>query len=144
MQQQEQHIDSKANNTQDRQRKPRRGLRATHIVLASLLALIVVIVAAVIIWLGPIAERVVERYDKELIGRRIEMSNLRIKLFRGELSVDSLRMFEPNDSTHFVNIDHLESSIAVCEAFKRHIDITGISLSRPSASVVMASSMSTI
>lgn len=136
MQQQEQHIDSKANNTQDRQRKPRRGLRATLIVLAALLALIVVIVAAVIIWLGPIAERVVERYDKELIGRRIEMSNLRIKLFRGELSVDSLRMFEPNDSTHFVNIDRLESSIELREAFKRHIDITGISLSRPSASVV--------
>ena len=136
MQQQEQHIDSKANNTQDRQRKPRRGLRATLIVLAALLALIVVIVAAVIIWLGPIAERVVERYDKELIGRRIEMSNLRIKLFRGELSVDSLRMFEPNDSTHFVNIDRLESSIELREAFKRHIDITGISLTRPSASVV--------
>lgn len=136
MQQQEQHIDSKANNSKCRQRKPRRGLRATLIVLAALLALIVVIVAAVIIWLGPIAERVVERYDKELIGRRIEMSNLRIKLFRGELSVDSLRMFEPNDSTHFVNINRLESSIELREAFKRHIDITGISLSRPSASVV--------
>ncbi|MBO7286336.1 MAG: DUF748 domain-containing protein [Alistipes sp.] len=136
MQQQEQHIDSKANNAQPKQRKTRRGLRVTLIVLAALIALIVTIVAAVIIWLGPIAERVVERYDKELIGRRIEMSNLRIKLFRGELSVDSLRMFEPNDSTHFVNINRLESSIAVREAFKRHIDITGISLSRPEASVV--------
>lgn len=139
MQSQEQNIDTQATDKK-KSRKSRRWLRVTLITLASILLLVLVAVAAVIIWLGPITEKVVERYDKELIGRRIEMSNLRIKLFKGEIGVDSVQLFEPNDSTHFASIDRFETSVDVREAFKRHIDITRVSVVRPRASVVQRGS----
>lgn len=140
MQSQEKQTNTQVDSTISTPRKPRRWLRALLITLAALVGLVVVAVAAVVIWLGPIAERVVERYDKEIIGRRIEMSNLEIKLFRGELSVDSLRLFEPNDSTDFVSVERFETSIELREALKRHIDIKGVSVVRPRASVVQCGS----
>lgn len=59
----------------------------------SLLLLILLAVAAAITWLGPIVEWYVEKHDMELVGRRIEMDNLRIKLFSSEASVDNLILY---------------------------------------------------
>ena len=140
MQPQEQSIDAQANGTKKEAKKKRRWLRVSLITLGVILLLVIALIAAVIIWLGPIAESIVERYDKEIIGRRIEMSNLEIKLFKGEISVDSVQLFEPNDSTHFASIDRFETSIELREAFKRHIDITRVGVVRPRASVVQRGS----
>ena len=140
MQSQEQNTNTQTSDKKKSKGKSRRWLRVTLITLAVILLLVIAAIAAVIIWLGPIAEEIVERYDKEIIGRRIEMSNLDIKLFKGEMSVDSVQLFEPNDSTHFVTIDRFETSIDVREALKRHIDIKGISVVRPRAAVVQRGS----
>ena len=140
MQPQEQNIDAQANDTKKEAKKKRRWLRVSLITLGVILLLVIALIAAVIIWLGPIAESIVERYDKEIIGRRIEMSNLEIKLFKGEISVDSVQLFEPNDSTHFASIDRFETSIELREVFKRHIDITRVGVVRPRASVVQRGS----
>ena len=135
-----QHTTPNTENTTPASSKPRRFVRGLWLGLGALLGFVVVAVAVVIIWLGPIAERVVERYDKEFVGRRLEMANLRIKLFSGELSVDSLRMFEANDSTHFASVDRFEISIELREAFKRHIDIKNITVTGPRAYVVQRGS----
>ena len=140
MQQENPNIEIETTDAKQHRRKPRRWLRALIITFTVVLSLIIMAMAAMIIWLGPIAESVVERYDKELIGRRIEMSNLEIKLFKGEFSADSLRLYEPNDSTHFASIDRFETSIDVREAMKRHIDIKGINIVRPRATLVQRGS----
>lgn len=90
----------------------------------SLLLLILLAVAAAITWLGPIVEWYVEKHDMELVGRRIEMDNLRIKLFSSEASVDNLILYEADDSTHFARIGHLEAELALSELFSNHVHIT--------------------
>jgi hypothetical protein len=92
--------------------------------------------SAAIIWLGPITERVVERYDKELLGRQVQMSNLRIKLFKGEMSLDSLRLYEANDSTTFVALNRFDTKLEIRDIFDRHIRLSHITLSEPSAEII--------
>lgn len=106
-------------------KKPRS--KAKRIILwtsLSLLLLILLAVAAAITWLGPIVEWYVEKHDMELVGRRIEMDNLRIKLFSSEASVDNLILYEADDSTHFARIGHLEAELALSELFSNHVHIT--------------------
>ena len=69
-----------SNNTQtDSAPKCKDGVkRAIKWMLISLITLVVLAIAAVIIWLGRIAEWYLENYDTELIGRRVEMDELRV------------------------------------------------------------------
>ena len=138
MQHNEQNTTSQAPAPQPKRR--RRWLRALLITLGVTLGIVLLAIAAVVIWLGPIAERIVEKYDKELVGRRIELSNLRIRLFDGTLTADSLYLYEANDSTEFVSINRFEGDIALREIFDRHIDIRRIALGRPHIEVVQSGS----
>lgn len=114
--------------TQDAtQAAPTRKQRVKRVVkwtLISLATIIVVALAAVIIWLGPIVEWYLEKYDKELIGRTIEMNDLRIKLFKGALSAEDMILYEADDSTHFARIGHLEAEMALGELLDNHVHIT--------------------
>ncbi len=129
----QQHEQNSTTHTQ--QPKRRRWLRTLLISLGVILAIALLTVAGIIIWLGPLAEYVIEEYDKELTGRRIELSDLRIKLFEGRITADSMRLYEGNDSTLFVDLDHLESDIAIGEVLNRHIDIRRIALVAPRARI---------
>ena len=118
----------------------RKWLRGILITLGVLLLIAILAIAATIIWLGPIAEYVVERYDKELVGRHLQMDNLRIKLFKGEMSVDSLRLYEANDSTTFISLNRFETDIEPMEVFHGHIDIRRIALTEPSVNITQRGS----
>lgn len=112
--------------------KPRsKAKRAVAWSLLSLTAVVLMAVAAVIIWLGPLAEWYVEKYDMELVGRRIEIDNLRIKLFSGEASVDNITLYEDDNNTHFAHIDHAELEIDLGELVDNHIHITRGHFVRP-------------
>ena len=133
----EKSINEVAENSAVESKKPRRKwLRGILITVGILLCVALLTLAATIIWLGPITERVVERYDKELVGRRLQMSNLRIKLFKGELSVDSLRLYEANDSTTFVTLNRFDTKLELRDIFDNHIRLSHITLSEPSADII--------
>ena len=136
--QNEQHtpISENTQTAQPRKSRGRKWLKALLITFGVLLSLVLVALAAVIIWLGPIAEWAVEKYDMEYAGRRIEMSNLRIQLFKGDISVDSLYLFEANESTHFVSVDRFEGHVEIMDALDKHINIGRLALTRPRAYVV--------
>ena len=136
--QNEQHtpISENTQPAQPRKSRGRKWLKALLITFGVLLSLVLVALAAVIIWLGPIAEWAVEKYDMEYAGRRIEMSNLRIQLFKGDISVDSLYLFEANESTHFVSVDRFEGHVEIMDALDKHINIGRLALTRPRAYVV--------
>ena len=89
-----------------------------------MLMLVVLAVAALIIWLGPIAEWYVEKHDTELIGRRVEMDDLRIKLFKGELSAKNVILYEEDNETHFARLGDVSAEMALKEIFDNHIHIT--------------------
>ena len=133
----EKSINEVAENSAVESKKPqRKWLRGILITVGILLCVALLTLAATIIWLGPITERVVERYDKELVGRRLQMSNLRIKLFKGELSVDSLRLYEANDSTTFVTLNRFDTKLELRDIFDNHIRLSHITLGEPSAQIV--------
>lgn len=117
--------------------KPRRGwLRRMLIGLGVILCVLLLAIAGVVIWLGPIAEHVVEKYDKELVGRELQMANLRIKLFKGELTVDSLRLYEANDTTTFASLNHLDSRLELRDIVDRHIRLSHIKVKELSAEIL--------
>ena len=133
----EKSINEVAENSAVESKKPHsKWLRGILITVGIILCVVMLTLAAVVIWLGPITERVVERYDKELVGRRLHMSNLRIKLFKGELSVDSLRLYEANDSTTFVTLNRFDTKLELREIFDNHIRLSHITLGEPSAQIV--------
>ena len=73
--------------------KPRRKwLRRLFIGIGVIFGILLLAIAGVVIWLGPLTECVVEKYDKELVGRRLQLSNLRIKLFTATASRMSIIM----------------------------------------------------
>ncbi len=115
-----------SNNTQTNSNPKRKGRVKRVIVwtLLSLLMLVVLAVAALIIWLGPIAEWYVEKHDTELIGRRVEMDDLRIKLFKGELSAKNVILYEEDNETHFARLGDVSAEMALREIFDNHIHIT--------------------
>ncbi|MBO7261724.1 MAG: DUF748 domain-containing protein [Alistipes sp.] len=133
----EKSINEVAENSAVESKKPqRKWLRGILIAVGIILCVVMLTLTAVVIWLGPITERVVERYDKELVGRQLQMSNLRIKLFKGELSVDSLRLYEANDSTTFVTLNRFDTKLELREIFDNHIRLSHITLGEPSAQIV--------
>lgn len=136
--QNEQHtpITENTQTAQPRKSKGRKWLKALLITFSVLFSLVLLTLAAVIIWLGPLAEWAVEEYDMEYVGRRIEMSNLRIQLFKGDISVDSLYLYEADESTHFVSIDRFEGHVELMDALDKHINIGRVALTRPRAYVV--------
>ena len=89
--------------------------------------LVVLAIAAVIIWLGPIAEWYLEKYDTELIGRRVEMDELRVKLFKGELSAKNAILYEEDNATHFARLGNVTAEMALSEIFDNHVHITRLS-----------------
>ena len=95
-------------------------------------------VAAVIIWLGPLAEWYVEKYDMELVGRRIEIDIIiysnelsQSSKFSCEASVDNITLYEDDNNTHFAHIDHAELEIDLGELVDNHIYITRGHFVRP-------------
>ena len=118
-----------SNNTQtDSAPKRKDGVkRAIKWTLISLITLVVLAIAAVIIWLGPIAEWYLEKYDTELIGRRVEMDDLRVKLFKGELSAKNVILYEEDNATHFARLGNVTAEMALSEIFDNHVHITRLS-----------------
>ena len=113
---------------------PKRKGRVRRILKWSLLSLVTLIVVGItlaICYAGPIAEWYVEKYDTELFGRNIEMDNLSIKLFKGEISAENVVLYEADDTTHFARMERIDAAIALGEVFDNHIHITRAHIARP-------------
>lgn len=105
--------------------KPRRRwLKRTLIALGVILLLVIIAVAVVLCYLGPIVEKYVEKNDIELIGRRLEMDNLSINLFKGNATVDNVVLYEEDDTTPFAEIGRAELSLDIWDILDDHIHVT--------------------
>ena len=110
---------------------PRRKCRARRVIkwsLITLLSVVVLAIGAAIAWLGPLAEWFVEKYDLELMGRQLEMENLRIKLFSGEASAQNIILYEQDDTTPFVSLGDVKVEMALKDIFDGHIHLTRATL----------------
>ena len=120
-------------DSKKQENKPKRKGGIKRVVkwsLLSLVVLVVLVVASVIIWLGPLAEWYIEKYDTELIGRRVEMEELRLKLFKGEIEAKDVAIYEADGETHFVRLGDVKGAIALGDIFDNHIHVTRLNASK--------------
>ncbi|MBR5852795.1 MAG: DUF748 domain-containing protein [Alistipes sp.] len=119
--------------------KPRRKWGFWRIMLTTLgaiVALLFVVLAVAIIWLGPIAEKYVENHDTELIGRSLTMDNLSIKLFSGDVAVDNLVLYEEDCVAEFVRIDRFETKLSVWDLLSSLVQVDFVRVQSPKVQVL--------
>ena len=117
-----------SNHTENTPKRKGGMKRAIKWIFLSLVAVVVLALAAAIIWLGPLAEWYVEKYDAELIGRRVEMDELRIKIFKGEMTADNVILYEADNQTNFACLGSLDAAMALGDLFDKHIHITRLNV----------------
>lgn len=125
--------------TTNEEPKPRRKWGLCRIVLATLgalVALLLVVLAVVVIWLGPVAEKYVENHDTELIGRSLTMDNLSIKLFSGDVAVDNLVLYEEDSVAEFVRINRLETKLSVWDLLSSLVQVDFVRVQSPKVQVL--------
>ena len=106
-------------------------VRYTLIGTGVLIVLLIVATLITIIWLGPIVERRLERNDPEYIGREIDVDNLSIMLFSGEISADNIVLYDDDDITPYIYMDHIYLEIETSQLFDNHLHITKAITVRP-------------
>lgn len=127
-------VDAATRETKDKQKR-RVWWRIVLWSLLGLFVLMLLCLSAVVIWLGPIVESYVEKHDKELVGRKLCMDNLSIKLFEGSVAVDNMVLYEADATEEFVRLGRAEVEVALGDIFDSHIHITRVALTSPSVAV---------
>lgn len=110
----------------------KKALKIGGIVLASLLAIVVVI----LLFLGPIARGVVQKYDEQIIGRQVEIGKLKVNLLTGNARILDFHLKEADAKTDFVSFDTLDVSIRLRKLLKSEVDIPHITLAGPDIRVI--------
>lgn len=118
------------------QKKRRKWWKKLLIALGIVTLLLVIVLIAAIIWLGPLAEWYIERNDTELVGRRIEMDDLRLKAFSGDASASNIILYEADGQTPFASIEEFSLKLNVGDIFDKHIHIEEVHLVNPYLRVV--------
>lgn len=101
---------------------------AILIVVASL-ALIAIVFA------GPITKWVLERYDEEWTGRRIQADKIRVNVFTGEVSIKELTTFEFARPDTFFHIGNTYADLELMQFISGDYDVAEIRLTRPRISI---------
>lgn len=108
----------------------RRGRRAL-IWTSAIVIVLAGLFAAVVYGISPVTEWYVEKNCKELTGRLIRMEGLDIDILSGEVSIDDIVMYEQDDTTDFVRIEHFDMTVDMGELFDDHILVEHARLVRP-------------
>lgn len=106
-------------------------VRYTLISLGVLCSLLLLGALIVIIWLGPIVEKNIEKNDKEYIDKELSMDNLSVNLFSGEIYAEDIAIYDDDDVTPYILIDHVDLEIEVSELMNKHLYITKATIVRP-------------
>ena len=78
---------------------------------------------------APITKKYLEKHDKEMIGRELNIGDIDVNLFTGDLRIKDLTLFEENDTTPFVSFERFETRIKWRDLFSRRLQIKEATLS---------------
>ena len=110
----------------------KKGLRITIIVISVIVALL--LVASLLV--SPIAKWYVEKNCKDLIGRKITIENLDIRLLLGRVAADNLVLYEANETDTFVSIEHFDADVRVWGILRKSIIVDSINVVAPNATIL--------
>jgi hypothetical protein len=87
---------------------------------------IIVLVFAIALCISQIAKSYIEKHDKELIGRKLRMGNLKINIFEGSVHFERLKIYEKDDTNKFVTIDSFYFNMNIMPLLKQKLDVQRI------------------
>ena len=90
-------------------------------ILLIILAVLVILIAAALIGGPYYAKHYIEENSKELVGRKIAMQRLHFNALNGHVLITDFRLYEPDDSAHFVQFDTLFIDFAFYKLFGGHL-----------------------
>jgi hypothetical protein len=97
--------------------------------LSFLLISILAILAVIIIFISPITEHLIEKYDTTYIHREVEMEDLSLNIFNGKLTIKQISVFEPKSKKKLLYIGHFFTQINPYKAaFSQEYDISAVKL----------------
>src|ERR1035437_3499644 len=106
----------------------KRKILKVSLIIVSALAALLIILALII---SPVAKNYIEKHSKEMIGRKVQIHNLRINIFTGTLEVDSILMFEANDKDVFASIDTFFVNLELSKLVDKNLEISKLKVFRP-------------
>lgn len=112
--------------------------RITLVALLTLLGVVVSALAVVVIMLGPIVEAYVEKHDRELLGREVTMDVLHIRLFKGEVELNNLALYEEDGTEVFVGVGHFATKIDIMALLDSSVSVPYVDIEALTASVVQS------
>ena len=98
-------------------------------ILLIILGVLIILLLAANFLAAPITKKYLEKHDKEMIGRELNIGDIDVNLFTGDLRIKDLTLFEENDTTPFVSFERFETRIKWCDLFSRRLQIKEATLS---------------
>lgn len=98
-------------------------------ILLIILGVVIILLLAANFLAAPITKKYLEKHDKEMIGRELNIGDLDVNLFTGDLRIKDLMLFEENDTTPFVSFERFETRIKWRDLFNRRLQIKQATLS---------------
>ena len=98
-------------------------------ILLIILGVVIFLLLAANFLAAPITKKYLEKHDKEMIGRELNIGDIDVNLFTGDLRIKDLTLFEENDTTPFVSFERFETRIKWRDLFSRRLQIKEATLS---------------
>ena len=98
-------------------------------ILLIILGVVIFLLLAANFLAAPITKKYLEKHDKEMIGRELNIWDIDVNLFTGDLRIKDLTLFEENDTTPFVSFERFETRIKWRDLFSRRLQIKEATLS---------------
>ncbi|MBP1629999.1 MAG: hypothetical protein H6Q15_892 [Bacteroidetes bacterium] len=99
---------------------------------------IIVIVLAIHFSISSIAKNYIEKHDKELVGRKIRISDLKVNIFTGSLDISKFSLYEKDDTSEFVSFDSLNFKMRLLPLINSKIIVDRIYLLGAKANILQS------
>ena len=105
----------------------KKWLKITLIVVGSLVVLLMV----ALLLAGPVAKKYVNKHGKELVGRELHVDRLKVNLFKGQVRIYDLALYEDDDTTVFFHFDTLDVAVKLCKLLGSELYVKHFTLVNP-------------
>ncbi len=103
----------------------KKSVKIPLIVLGSIIGVLLLLLLLV----SPVAKSYIEKHDKELIGRELNIVKLRVNVISGTAKIDNLTLYEDDGSTRFLSFDRFENKIKILDLFHNRLWVKRVLLS---------------
>jgi len=105
-------------------------------ILLIILIVIIVFIGIVILFVSPITKYLVEKYDVEYTGRKIEIGTPYVNPFTGYLSFSDFKIYEDDMDSVFFYADNLAVTISLSKLLSKTYEISKFTIDKPVIKII--------